>query len=314
MSDTPKLFITGEEEDPNDFLPMIEDPVNIRPDLSAIGIIEVERGVCEDTFENRSILRSAQMGWDTVYATNGVPTGLIQARSKDMATQRRIMSLAEKKPILVDPKNMNSDYLTGLDLIAEAASDNLVPPWVIGATRMWVNEQDNPPTTAKRKPTALPHRCRTIKDDKIRCMLWSSGRLNSDGLCNVHLRHLRNNPTHDIERARKKLVQAAPYAVDVLEDLMSSAVSEPVRLKASTEILDRAGVRGGIELDSNITVTDARPAADIISERLARLAQGAIQVAASLSTEGVELEGSEPSDDNISDAQIINPEEETVTE
>lgn len=315
MSDTPKLAITGEEEDPTDYLPMVEDPVNIRPDLSAIGIIEVERGICEDTYENRSILRSSQMGWDTVYASNGVPTGLIQARSKDMATQRRILSLAEKKPILVDPKNMNSDYLTGLDLIAEAASDNLVPPWVIGATRMWVNEQDNPIASEKRKPTALPHRCRQIKDDKIRCMLWSSGRAKDDGLCRVHLRHVKKNPSDDIERARKKIMQAAPYAVDILEDLMTTAVSEPVRLKASTEILDRAGVRGGIELDSNITVTDARPAADIISERLARLASGAVAAAAQLAAAGIALEGSDvDTNEDISDAQVIEPAEETDTE
>jgi hypothetical protein len=207
-----------------------------------------------------------------------------------MVTQRRILSLAEKKPILVDPKNMNSDYLTGLDLVAESASDHIVPPWVIGATRMWINEQDNPIASEKRKPTAMPHRCRQVKDDAIRCMLWSSGRLKDDGLCRVHLRHVKKNPSDDIERARKKLLQAAPYAVDVLEDLMNSAVSEPVRLKASTEILDRAGVRGGIELDGNINVTDGRPAAEIISERLGRLAQGAIHTAAVLATAGIEIE------------------------
>ena len=71
---------------------------------------------------------------------------------------------------------------------------------------------------------------------------------------------------------------------------MNSAVSEPVRLKASTEILDRAGVRGGIELDGNINVTDGRPAAEIISERLGRLAQGAIHTAAVLATAGIEIE------------------------
>jgi hypothetical protein len=71
---------------------------------------------------------------------------------------------------------------------------------------------------------------------------------------------------------------------------MNSAVSEPVRLKASTEILDRAGVRGGIELDGNINVTDGRSAADIISERLGRLASGAVHVAAQLATAGIEIE------------------------
>jgi hypothetical protein len=268
----------------------IDEPINLRPDLSTYGIIEVERGVCEDTFENRKLLRNGKMGWDTVYSSNGVPTGLIQARSMEMAKERRMLSLSEKKPIMVDPESINSDYLTGLDLLAESATDYLVPPWVIGATRMWVKEQDEPVASQKRQPTALPSRCRTVKDDGIRCMLWSSGRPKDDGLCRVHLRSVKKRPGEDIERARQKLTQAAPYAVDMLEDMMENAVSEPVKLKAATEILDRAGVRGGIEFDASVKVTDDRPAAVIIQERLARLATGAaLQVAGELAASGVEL-------------------------
>jgi hypothetical protein len=278
---------TPEEEKP---VIEIDEPVNLRPQLSELGINEVERGICEDTYENRGILRRAKMGWDTVYSTNGVPTGLIMARSEAMATERRMLSLAEKKPIMVDPSSSNSDYLTGLDLLAESASDYLVPPWVVGATKMWIAEQDNPVASEKKKPTALPHRCRAVKDDGLRCMLWSSGRPKDDGLCRVHLRSLKKRPGEDIERARAKLTQAAPYAVDMLEDLMQNAISEPVKLKASTEILDRAGVRGGVEVDSNISVTDARPAAIIIAERLQRLAMGAVTVAAELSNTGLVIE------------------------
>lgn len=287
---------------------IIEEGLNIRPDLAALGILEVQRGVCEDTFENRSILRSNQLGWDTVYATNGVPTGLIQARSKDMVTQRRLLSLTEKRPILVDPTNKNSDYLTGLDLIAEPASDNLVPSWVLGATRMWIAEQENPIASEKRKPTALPSRCTTIKDDGIRCMLWSSGRPKDAGMCRVHLRHVNKRPSDEIERARKKLVQSAPYAVDTLEELMQYATSEPVRLKASTEILDRAGVRGGIELDTNVNVTDGRSPAEIIEERLQRLAHGALSVASTLVASGVTTSESTP---QVTASDIVDAEEVT---
>ena len=279
------LEITGPEEEKPEI--QIDEPVNLRPDLSMVGIIEMERGVCEDTYENRSLLRKAHMGWDTVYSTNGVPTGLIMARSQDMATERRLLSLAEKKPILVDPDNVNSDYLTGYDLLVEAMTDKLVPPWVIGATKMWGKEQEDPIASSKRKPTALPHRCNTIKDDGIRCMLWSSGRPKDDGLCRVHLRHLSKKPGEDIERARKRITQAAPYAVDILEDLMINAASEPVRLKASTEILDRAGIRGGVEFDATLNVTDTRPAASIIAERLSRLSNNALDIAVELSNDGV---------------------------
>lgn len=282
----------------------IDSPVNMRPDLSKLGIDEVERGICQDTYENRAILRRSKMGWDSVYSSNGVPTGLIQARSAEMDKARRVLSLAEKKPILVDPDHLNSDYLTGYDLLAESASDYLVPPWVLGATRNFLKEQESGgPPPGKRKAAVLPTRCRAVKDDGIRCMMWSSGRLQDDGYCRVHLGSIQKKPGEDIERARAKLTQAAPYAVDVLEDLMENAASEPVRLKASAEILDRAGVRGGVEFDANINVHDTRPPAQIVAERLARLAGGAIEIAAKLSESGIQISASDESD--IQDAEVV---------
>jgi len=282
----------------------INAPLNIRPDLSEIGIDETDRGVCEDTYENRAILRRAKLNWIPVYATNGVPTGLIQAISPEMATEKRIMSLSEKKPLLVEPTNRNSDYITGYDLIAEEAADYLVPPWVVGATRAWIKEQTDPVKSSKRKPASLPHRCNAIKDDGIRCQLWTSGRLQDDGLCRVHLRSIKHRPGDDIERARQKLTQAAPYAVDVLEDMMSNAESEPVKLKAATEILDRAGIRGGVELDTNVNI-DVRPAASVIAERLNRLAINANDAAARLAEAGIRVEAEK----DIIDAEVVETEE-----
>jgi len=121
-------------------------------------------------------------------------------------------------------------------------------------------------------------------------------------LCRVHLKTQRKSG-EDIERARRKLVQAAPYAVDMLEELMESAVSEPVKLKASTEILDRAGVRGGMELDVGVDVTDARSPAQIIGERLARLSEGAQRTASLLSD-----------DENITDAEVVVDDEKTAAD
>lgn len=264
-------------------VPQIDDAFDMRPILSDLGIEEIERGVCADTYEHRRLLRKAKMSWQPVFATNGAPTGLIVARSPEQEKSRVVMSLSQRRPILVEPDYNNSDYLTGLDLLAESASDYLVPPWVLGATKMWVAEQESGgPTSSRKQPTALPHRCRHIKDDGIRCLLWSSGRPKDDGLCRVHLRSVKKRPGDDVERAREKLVQAAPYAVDVLEDLMENASSEPVRLKASTEILDRAGVRGGVEFDARVEVSDGRPAEQVVLERLQRLAQGAVVLAGAL--------------------------------
>jgi hypothetical protein len=281
MSEVIKFETEGSKEDPTDREPHLDTPLDLRPDLSELGIIEHERGVCEDNYENRGLLRRAHLNWDPVYDATGSATGLIAARSEESMRERRVLSLAEKRPVLSDPKNNNSDYLTGLDLLVDEDACRIVPPWVIGATRKWISEQDKPTASDKRAPAALPTRCRIVKTDGLRCMLWSSGRVKDDGLCRIHLKTQRK-PGEDVERARRKLIQAAPYAVDVLEDMMENAESEPVKLKAATEILDRAGVRGGTELSVDVEVNDARPPHVIVAERLQRLAAGAANTAASL--------------------------------
>jgi hypothetical protein len=86
----------------------------------------------------------------------------------------------------------------------------------------------------------------------------------------------------------------------MLEDLMENAESEPVKLKAATEILDRAGIRGGVEIDTSVNI-DVRPAAQVIAERLDRLAQGAIQSAAKLADAGLHVKP----DEDIIDAEVI---------
>jgi len=293
--------INSSEKDPTDEVPRVDTPIEMRPDLTDLGIIETERGVCDDTYENRQALRRAELNWDAVYDQSGAPTGLIIARSKDAMRERRMLSLAEKRPLLSDPKNPNSDYLTGLDLLVDETATDMTPPWVIGSTRAWQKEQDNGgPSSPNRAPAGLPHRCRIIKQDGVRCMLWSSGRLKDDGLCRHHLKTIRK-PGEDVERARRKLIQAAPYAVDKLEELMETATSEPVALKAATEILDRAGVRGGVELDVNLDTDGQRPAHVVVAERLQRLAMGAANLAAAV------VHGEE----EVTDAEIV---EDSTTE
>lgn len=296
MFENPPLELENNSSDPLDGMPVVDEPFDGRPDLSDLGIIEHERGVCEDTYENRNILRRAKLRYQAVFDISGKATGLISAHTQESLVERRILSLAEKKPLLVDPDNRDSDYLTGLDLILEDRVHHMVPPWVLGSTRAWIAEQNaGGPSSSKREPKGLPHRCTTMKSDGIRCMLWGSGRKKDDGVCRIHLRTGRT-AGESVERARRKLVQAAPYAVDVLEELMESAESEPVRLKASTEILDRAGVRGGQDLNIEMEITDARPAAQVVMERLTRLADGAAAIQARLEA-AAELE--------IVDAEVV---------
>ena len=283
----------------------IDTPVNLRPDLAQYGIEETDRGICLDTFENRQALRRAKFNWLPVYAINGVPTGLIQALSPEMQSQQRLMSLEEKLAILSDPKDKNSDYITGYDLLAESASDYIAPPWVLGATRAWSKQQNSGDLLHGKKELPLPRRCKAIKDDGIRCQLWSGGRGADDGLCRVHLGSLRNKPTDSVERARQRLTQATPSAVDVLEQLMDSAESEPVKLKAATEILDRAGIRAGIDINTDVTI-DVRPAASIISERLERLASNAIEAQR-------RLVSAESEQETIIEAEVVEEKETDET-
>jgi hypothetical protein len=120
---------------------------------------------------------------------------------------------------------------------------------------------------------------------------------------------MKHRPGDDIERARAKLTQAAPYAVDVLEEMMTEAESEQVKLKAATEILDRAGIRGGVELDTNVNI-DVRPAASVIAERLNRLAINATDAAAKLSRAGIKVEA----DKDIIDAEVVTDVDEKTEE
>lgn len=298
---------------------VIDLPISHRADLSELGIEELDTGVCEDTFDNRRILRRSKLIWETVYTQDGTLSGLLKVRSADSVRERRIQSLSEKRPLLSVQTDNNSDYITGLDLLAEEATDYLVPPWVINATRLYLKEQETGVLNPKRQPLAQPHRCRQIKQDGIRCMLWASGRPKDDGLCRVHLRSLQHKTSDDIERAREKLTQAAPFAVDKLEELMEFAESEPVALKAATEILDRAGVRGGVEIDTNVNV-EMRPAAEVIAERLDRLAMGAMQTAARLAEENSVIDAEVVEEDGPSTVETFNEETEerpaatTITE
>lgn len=125
-------------------------------------------------------------------------------------------------------------------------------------------------------------------------------------MCRVHLRHVNKRPSDEIERARKKLVQSAPYAVDTLEELMQHATSEPVRLKASTEILDRAGVRGGIELDAMVS-TGERSATEIIAERLDRLRAGAVVIAGEIVDRAI---STTPND--VTEAEVVSDDDNTA--
>lgn len=249
----------------------IESPLNLVPDLALLGIEEVDKGVCLDTPENRRLIRVNKLTYSPVYTTAGTDTPLIQVVN---GAQRAEVLKASHASLLDDPEDANSDYIAGTDLLLEPDSANLVPVWVMAATRRWVaierkrlkeGKLINPSTVS------APKRCRAIRSDGYRCQGWFNGSAEYDGLCRVHLtRHSGKDNTALIVKARNRLMSMTPNIVDELEKLAYSADGEPTRLKAMTEILDRAGVRGGVEIDVAGQI-EVVPAAETVRERLKKL-------------------------------------------
>jgi hypothetical protein len=269
----------SEEEVPLDPASMVETPVDLRPDLTIYGIDEYDKGICEDSSRNRMILRKNKLSFHPIYDTTGRPTGQIEVLSLEMQEGRSLHALEDRKSILKDPRDKNSDYLTGLDLLYAGHADSMVPPWIISATKDFDQLEDRraerPEKNYRPNLTEPPGRCRYVKADGIRCLNWHAGRLTDDQLCRTHLGSLNANAgTGAVERARQRVQQSAARAVDVIEQMMDTATSEQIRLRAAEQLLDRAGVRGGVEIDMNATVAQM-PAADALAERLGKLAAAA---------------------------------------
>ncbi len=255
----------------------IDSPIALLPDLTMWGIEEVDKGVCEDTAENRRIIREMKSRYQPVYAGDGSPTNLIQVITPEM---RQAALGANRSIILTDDRNKDSDYLTGINLVIEPASDHIVPAWVLAATRHWLTVADKrrEPGFADYRPALIgpPRRCSAIKIDGHRCANWTNGTVDYGDFCRTHLANRPNGSTEDaghLARARNRIQSAASAAVDELEALLATATGEGVRLNAAKEILDRAGIRGGVEVESKVTITV--DAAAEVRKRLERLRKGA---------------------------------------
>jgi hypothetical protein len=74
--------------------------------------------------------------------------------------------------------------------------------------------------------------------------------------------------------ARMRLIDDSDLAIETLEALMEPGTAEGIRLKAATEVLDRAGIRGGFEVDVAVKV-DENPMGTL-NERLALLRERAL--------------------------------------
>lgn len=107
------------------------------------------------------------------------------------------------------------------------------------------------------------------------CKRWS---LRGAQKCVKHGAQLENVRQHAeamVESARLRLISSTDLAVDWLLDLAENSTSDAVRLKATTEVMDRAGVRGGAELD--VTVTQTQDPSQLLRDRLDQLKRRTIE-------------------------------------
>lgn len=132
---------------------------------------------------------------------------------------------------IYEPK-VGRDSETGIRRMPADFDDVVSPNWT--------------PTVTRPLPSL---QCMGIKDNGERCGRWA---IRGGTVCPKHGANLPSVKKHAearVQAARMRLVGLADDAVGVLEDLITNpGTGEAVRLKAATEILDRSGVKGGIDV------------------------------------------------------------------
>ena len=139
--------------------------------------------------------------------------------------------------------------------------------------------------------------CVVIKKDGERCKRWAEmGFTQENAKCPVHggdNKSTKERNSKIVEAARLSLVDSLDLAVQTLQSLLAEGTADGVRLKAATEIMDRAGLRTGIDIDikEEIKITTT----DDIKKNLEKLWQGQKDL--------------ENSHEDIMDAEVVEPEE-----
>jgi hypothetical protein len=134
------------------------------------------------------------------------------------------------------------------------------------------------PTLATPVP---PIRCMHVKADGARCGRWS---IRGGTKCQVHSGPAaKRRAAEKVEIARLRLADMSDDAIDVLRDLIAPGTNDAIRLKAATEILDRAGVKGASDI--NIEVEHKFNASEELLSKLAKIRENKKQEAIEIEAE-----------------------------
>jgi hypothetical protein len=118
------------------------------------------------------------------------------------------------------------------------------------------------PTLAKPIPVV---KCTATRTNGEPCTRWS---VMGTTVCYVHgaqLPVVKKAAAAKVEAARMSFMGSTTEAFEVLESLMQPGIAEGIRLKAATEILDRAGLKAGMEVAVTVEHVGS-PLEDIMSQ------------------------------------------------
>lgn len=236
-------------------------------ELERYGFEELEPGLVQDTPENRRRVYALESGWqyERVLEEDGSPSGLIRPLSPEMISLRRDAMAERKRSLLQNREDNWSDYVLPEDFPLDADAPN----WVYQRLRRWRQLDSEGVPENQRSP--FPIRCTHIRNDNTRCWNWVS-KPQETNVCTPHLKAKGDQHNRHAQLAKIRLLEMTSTAVDQLEYLALHADGEAVKLKANTEILDRAGVRAGVDVDITAQVEVSNPA-DAVHKRLAMLAE-----------------------------------------
>ena len=158
-------------------------------------------------------------------------------------------------------------------------------------------------------------RCTQIKKNGSRCGRWS---LRGYDKCIVHSGPGARMKDGNVQKyaeavqeaARLRLLDDSDKALDLLHEFITQpGTSEQIRLKAATEVLDRAGIRGGFDVKVDVEVTQ-NPSEEVRT-RLAELAKGAKTVEDMKARALAEAEAERAEAEQIVDAEVVEDSDDT---